>query len=123
MQTNGALEFQEKLKGIARKLTSPRLAYLSVSRYDMTTTPKEDDRDFIGERLAPFNPSSDEVIRATIEMLQVKRASMFARHIDPIDSSRAAFVEPFSSLITFVSAIIGSLCSYFRWIRMMCCTI
>lgn len=89
----------------------------------MPTNPEEDDVGFIGERLAPFNPSSDGVIGETIEMLQVKRASMFACYIDLIDLSGAAFVEPYYSLITFDCAIIGSLCSNFRWIRMVYCTI
>lgn len=31
----------------------------------------ESGRDCVGEKLAPFNPSGDEVIRVAIEMLQV----------------------------------------------------
>lgn len=35
------------------------------------TLKMETGRDCVGEKLAPFNPSGDEVIRVAIEMLQV----------------------------------------------------
>ncbi|CAM9247612.1 unnamed protein product [Pylaiella littoralis] len=36
----------------------------------------EDNSNFIGEKLAPFNPSGDEVIRMAIEMLQLSKESI-----------------------------------------------
>lgn len=42
-----------------------------IADESIATLKMESAGDFIGEKLAPFNPSGDEVIRMAIEMLQV----------------------------------------------------
>ena len=62
----------KEIRIIAPQFDSGR-PFLYVSAGGMPTTRMFDDDGFVGKKLAPFNPSSDEVIRTAIEMLQVKR--------------------------------------------------
>lgn len=48
----------------------------------------DDGNGFMGEKLAPFNPSGDEVIRAAIEMLQVShRQNEKTKCLKPLDKT------------------------------------